>query len=716
MKSPSVRTGRLLLTLSCVILVGIIVWRLSPLAMIYLLTDGLVALGIMFAATTFGMWFVPLFFPAQLPALRWHMIIGAGLGTGLLSLSMLALGAAGLLHRPVIVGGLLVLGAAGLARLLTLLLHHQACLMPEDRLFDKQPQGQRFNPAYMLLLGLMPFLALALLATTVPPGVIWTTGDEAGGYDVLEYHLQVPKEYYHDGQITYLPHNIYSNFPMNAEMFYLLAMIVKGDTPQEGAILGKFLNTLMGVLFVLTAWTIGREYDLVAGVVCALLAGSAPWVMYLCGMAYVENGMLFFGMLSVACVGLYADSRRSGDQDWRLVFLAGLFVGLSCGFKYTAVAMLAIPLFMVLCMLAFGRRRSRTRDAAEHEDPPVSVSLTQRSIRATPHPAVFLLGTLMTFSPWLAKNTVMTGNPVFPLAYDSLGAREGVWTDELADRWQQGHQVEVKDSPWKARLGRFKERILVDRRLGWWLIALSLPILFSTARSRLDLGLFLMFVLQASVWLVFTHLFARFAVVMLIPLCVLGGRSVVAFSHRVYRGVFFVVVAAVAAFNTFSAGSIYADELVRKNSDIHGHVEWFYNQCNPDSSPACYVRQLLSGDERILMIGEARAFYMPKNVDYCVLFNRNPLAEAVTGAKSPEDVIRWLNSKGYTHILVFWNEMHRLRNTYGFWEELTPELFTELETVGLGVIKNFDARPERPYATLYEVRAMLPREEIGDGA
>ena len=711
-KSPSARTGHLLLTLSCVILVGVIVSWLSPLAMIYLLTDGLAALGIMFAATTFGMWFVPLLLPGQPLALRWHVIIGAGLGSGLLSLSMLALGAAGLLHRPVIVGGLLILGAAGLARLLILLLRHQACLMPEDRLFDKQPQGHRFNPVYMFLLGLMPFLALALLVTTVPPGVIWA--EEGFGYDVLEYHLEVPKEYYHEGQITYLPHNIYSNFPMNAEMLYLLAMVVKDDAI-EAAILAKYLNVLLGVLFVVTAWLVGREYDPAAGVVCALVAGSAPWVMFLCGMAYVENGMLFFGMLSVACLGLYADPRRSRDDGWRLVFLTGLFAGLSCGFKYTAVAMIAFPLFIVLCMLAIGRKRSRTGDVAEHEDPRVLVSLGQRRTRAILHPAVFLLGTLITFSPWLIKNTVMTGNPVFPLAYDSLGAREGVWTDGLADRWQRGHQVEAKDAPWKARLGRFKERILVDRRLGWWLIALSLPILFSSARSRLDLGLFVAFVLQAIVWLVFTHLFARFAVVMLIPLCVLGGRSVIAFPHRMYRGTFFVAVAAVVAFNTFSAGSIYADELVRKNSNIHGHVEWSYRDCDPDPTVAGYLRQRLGADDRVLMVGEARAFYMPKNVDYCVVFNRNPLAEAVAGAESPEDVIRWLNSKGYTHLLVFWKEMHRLRNSYGFWEELTPELFSELETVGLGVIKNFYALPKRPYATLYEVRAMLPSVETGDG-
>ena len=116
------------------------------------------------------------------------------------------------------------------------------------------------------------------------------------------------------------------------------------------------------------------------------------------------------------------------------------------------------------------------------------------------------------------------------------------------------------------------------------------------------------------------------------------------------------------------------------------------------------------------MVGQAAAFYMPENVDYCVVFNRNPFAEAVGAADRPEDVIHWLNSEGYTHVLVFWGEMRRLRNSYGFWKEITPEVLLDLETVGLGVLENFYARPERPYATLYEVRVMLPSGEAGDGA
>ncbi len=704
----------MLLTWSCIVVLAVMVWSLSRLALLYVLTDGLLAVSIVLAGSTFGMWAVPLFFPRRSLGLRWHFLLGAGLGVGLLSLLMLMLGLAGLLSKSVCLGMLIVMGGVGLVRLSILLMRYQRSLMPQDRQYDKQPPRGRFNAVYILLLALMPFLALSLLVATVPPGVLWA--EEAFGYDVLEYHLQVPKEYHIRGQITYLPHNIYSNFPMNAEMLYLLAMTLKED-PIEASVLAKLLNVLLGVLFVLSAWVIGREYHPTAGVVCALLAGSAPWLMFLCGIAYVENGMLFFGMLSAACLCLYDKPRHRVRSSWRLALLAGLFAGLSCGFKYTAVVMIAGPLFVMLCALSAGKEVGNNGGASRYEGPR---GLQPRRTRTKPaarkrlqvvcHPLLFVLGALVTFSPWLIKNIAMTGNPVFPLAYSLFGASEGVWSDDLAEQWQQGHQVEAEDASLQDRLARFKERILMDRRLGWWLICLAVPILFSTARSRLDIAMFAVFVIQAVVWIAFTHLFARFAVAMLIPLCILGGRSMIASNRKWYRLALTSAVVAVVVLNLFSAGAIYAAEVVQiqKNADIHGHVERFYRDCDADTTPVGFVRQRLEQGSRVLMVGDARAFYMPETVDYCVVFNRNPLAEAVAGANNDDDIIRWLNAKGYDYLLVFWNEMERLRNTYGFWAELTPMLFGRLEDLGLAVVKEFRAGGPHPYATLYEVRIMPP--------
>ncbi len=67
---------------------------------------------------------------------------------------------------------------------------------------------------------------VVMLAAFFPPGVLW--GDEPNGYDVVEYHLQVPREWYEAGRIIPLHHNVFSYFPFNVEMQYLLAMDLHG--------------------------------------------------------------------------------------------------------------------------------------------------------------------------------------------------------------------------------------------------------------------------------------------------------------------------------------------------------------------------------------------------------------------------------------------------------------------------------------------------------
>ena len=36
-------------------------------------------------------------------------------------------------------------------------------------------------------------------------------------FDVREYHLQAPKEFFQPGRISFLPHNVYANMPLGAE-------------------------------------------------------------------------------------------------------------------------------------------------------------------------------------------------------------------------------------------------------------------------------------------------------------------------------------------------------------------------------------------------------------------------------------------------------------------------------------------------------------------
>ena len=61
------------------------------------------------------------------------------------------------------------------------------------------------------------------------------------------------------------------------------------------------------------------------------------------------------------------------------------------------------------------------------------------------------------------------------------------------------------------------------------------------------------------------------------------------------------------------------------------------------------------------MIGEARAFYFQRGVDYYTVFNQQPFVELQRGSPTEEEVLDWLREQGYTHVLVNWLEVDRFR-------------------------------------------------------
>ena len=88
----------------------------------------------------------------------------------------------------------------------------------------------------------VPFAVLIVLGGMVPP---WE-------FDVREYHLQVPKEWFRAGRVDFMPHNVYGNMPLGAEMHALAAMAAAGgdDAWWPGAIAGK---TIIACFAPLTA-------------------------------------------------------------------------------------------------------------------------------------------------------------------------------------------------------------------------------------------------------------------------------------------------------------------------------------------------------------------------------------------------------------------------------------------------------------------------------
>ena len=679
----------------------------SPRAPLFLVTDGVIAAAILAAAALTGLWAVALFRLGDLP-LRWHLLLGAGLGVGLLASLVLVLGLAGLLGRTLWVVLLACGGVAGVVRLgrlarrsagiapsvpparprrpLTGGTSVKGGLKPAARCDRETSAGDMVtSPAPRgvgwLWLAAGPFAALALLVALVPPGLLWA--EEGNGYDVLEYHLQMPREYLEAGRIEYAPHNVYANFPANAEMLYLLAMVVQGG-PLAGVGVAKLINALLAFLAVGAAWLAGREHSPAAGVCTGLLAATAGWLTYLSGVAYVENAMLFFAMLSAAAIVRAGTVPCKTPLRW--IILAGLLAGFSAGCKYTALVLIVPPLALAVLVGYWSAHRQR-----------LAVFV------------VFILSAGAAFAPWALKNIAFTRNPVFPLAGEMFHAYPEGWSAELAEHFDRSHAPGADESSLGARVAVLWSKVLAEeaQRFGPAVFLLAVAGLVTNRNRRLDLQFGLVLLAQLGLWLGLTHLYARFAVVFLVPLVILGGRFVGDIKTPL-RKVGLAVLLAGAVWNlTFMIGlyrrHLYADA---GHVPVEGVLDIFTRGQAPYCEHLGVINDELPEDRKVLLVGEARAFYFLRDVDYYVVFNRHPFVAVIESAAPPSEVREWLNANGYTHVYVGWSEIERLRRSrYGCPEVVTHKLFADFVSAGvLRHIHVFSAStPSRPYAELYEV-------------
>lgn len=238
-------------------------------------------------------------------------------------------------------------------------------------------------------------LALGLLAAI--PLVNALAPSTTMDWDTLAYHLAVPKLWLAAGQIETIPYIHHSFFPFVVDNLFLWGL-TWGDQPGAKAFTLAFF--LLGILAVFGFAR--RRFSPAAGWWAALAFAGAPVVLWESGSGYIDVAHGLFAGLGI----LYAFdeylTRRSA-----FTMLPATLLGLGAASKYTGLQTI-VAVGIVLLVLANTQRRS--------PENPVSVAKI----------AWLGLIALVVASPWLIRNAVTSGNPVYPFFYERFG---GKWWD-----------------------------------------------------------------------------------------------------------------------------------------------------------------------------------------------------------------------------------------------------------------------------------------------
>ena len=166
---------------------------------------------------------------------------------------------------------------------------------------------------------------------------------------------------------------------------------------------------------------------------------TIPIIVKLSITVYVDLGLIFFSTASLFALIVWLEH----DFNWRWLLLCGICAGLAAGTKYNGLVTVAvIGLFVPFCY---------SRIASKSECSQLKLSFSAFSFAA-----VFATGVLLTFSPWLIRNYIWTGNPIYPL-HQNLFANESA---------EQSHEENaVKDLSKTPSGSGGTNNVFINRRL-----------------------------------------------------------------------------------------------------------------------------------------------------------------------------------------------------------------------------------------------------------
>jgi len=521
-----------------------------------------------------------------------------------------------------------------------------------------------------LLVGLLLTIIISIVILSSVPPV---------SRDALTHHLAVPKLYLKHGAIYEIPDLKFSYYPMNLDLLYLIPLSFGND------IIPKFIHFSFALM---TAWLIfsylKKRIDTCYALFGVLLFLSLPVIIKLSITVYVDLGLIFFLTASI----IYLLKWVEKDFNVKYLIYSAIWCGLALGTKYNGL----IVLFLLTLFVPFIYLRS---DRGK----------TSRQVKAIGYCAAFVFISLLIFSPWMIRNNIWIGNPIYPL-YDSLFNPKKAVSTKASDTESPdstGDASVVKKS--KGRWGHFAVRKLIYGEK-WWETALIPVRVFFQGKDdnpkyfdgRLNPILFISpffafinfkrqsneLITEKKIFLTFALLFLLYAFVQtdmriryispiippLIILSVFGLHEIVAVINERYsgtvgkalKGCVFVFIAFLLSLNAYYLASQF--KIVEPMNYIGGSMarDEYIERYRPEYAAINYANLNTASNAKILclFLGN-RGYYFDREI----AFSFDLVSKIRLREDSTEKILVDLKSRSITHLLIRYDLFNkRLHDNY----------------------------------------------------
>jgi hypothetical protein len=503
------------------------------------------------------------------------------------------------------------------------------------------------SPRVPLTLPVVGWFLIAVTLSLVP-----VLGAPPVMYDALNYHLAFPAHWLAAGQFVEFPRHGFSYYPSSYGMLYGYALAAVGPWAATA------IHFWFGVLATLAAAGLGARYGgPKTAVWAAACFGLTPVVLEVSTYATADLAVAAWGAASLSVLIPTAGDRLTNGR----VALAGFLLGCTLAAKYLAIAVVFLPLVAASIPLVTGLPIRR------------SAKLISSAAAAASVPLL----------PWLLRNLVWIGNPLYPYLQGTLG---GASTEmSVGVHMMQIGGTEPGSLAWVVR-SIFGLGLRTFEPLGQggifgphWLLLLPLAafVRFHTGDGVLKRSLWLFTIVGLLAWGSLVQM-ARFLLPVLVvaaPLAGSAAAALVSSERATVRRSFSCLLVFILAWNSTMIATTQNLDRLGVAAGLTDAEDEYMARWISYYPTIRHLNENLPPGSKVLLVGEPRSFYIDPPVVIEDPFRTPLLVELAAGGASAADIFEHLNALGVTHVLFNTHEMGlsaRLRGVDDYWTGASP--------------------------------------------